>query len=269
MIELVIDGQALRAEEGKTILDVARDIGIHIPTLCHHDAVSPSGACRLCIVEVYPRGSTMSYMTTACNFPVEEGMEVWTRSAKVLESRRMTVELLLAKEPESKIIQEIAADLGVEKTPFTLERGDTCILCGLCVGVCREAVGADALNFITRRGKTEPHIEFSPDTCIGCGACSLLCPTGFIKMEEVEGQRIIWGTAFRMRKCSCCGSYTTTEAHWEYMEEKVGTSSEFRTARDICPACRRDAISSELLDLPEKSLISLYETGTTDPLENS
>ena len=112
MIELVIDGQAIRAEEGKTILDVARAIGIHIPTLCHHDAVSPSGACRLCIVEVYPRGSTMSYMTTACNFPVEEGMEVWSSSAKVLESRRMTVELLLAKEPESKIIQEIAADLG-------------------------------------------------------------------------------------------------------------------------------------------------------------
>ena len=218
MIKLVIDGQVIQAEEGKKVLDVARGAGIHIPTLCHHDAVSPSGACRLCIVEVYPRGSTVSSLTTACNFPVEEGIEVWTRTGKVLGARRLTLELLLAKEPESKLIREMAAELGIETTPFTLEAESTCILCNLCVGICREAVKVDALKFITRRDKTEPHIEASPNSCIGCGACSLLCPTGFIKMEEVEGERIIWDRTFKMKKCSYCGSYTTTEAHWKYME---------------------------------------------------
>jgi bidirectional [NiFe] hydrogenase diaphorase subunit len=261
MLELIMDGQVVRTKEGKTILEVARDEGIYIPTLCHHDGVSPSGACRLCIVEVYPQGSTVGYLTTSCNFPVEEGIEVWTGSERVLESRRLTAELLLAKEPESKAIQDIGAKLGVEKAPFVLERDHACILCTLCVRVCKEAVGVGALKLITRRGKTEPHIAASPETCIGCGACSLLCPTQFIKMEEVKDQRVIWDTAFKMKTCSQCGSYSTTEAHWAYMEERVGTSKEFRMARDICPVCRRDAMSSELLDLPGRLTVSLFQRG--------
>ena len=259
MIELIIDGQTILAEEGKTILDVARDAGIHIPMLCHHDAVSPSGACRLCNVEIYPRGSIQSSLATACNFSVEEGLEVWTNSAKVVEARQLTVALLLAKEPESKVIQELAAEMGVATTPFTIEAENNCILCSLCVRVCREVIGADALKFITRSHKTIPHIEASPNLCIGCGACSLLCPTHFIKMGEGDGQRIIWDTAYNMRKCSRCGAYTTTEAHWKYIEEKSGTSEEVKMAREICPVCRRDTISSELLDLSEKVLTSLFK----------
>ena len=258
LLELVIDGQTVRAEEGATILGVARDAGIYIPTLCHHDALSPSGACRLCIVEIYPQGSKLPSMTTACNFPVKEEMEVRTNSQKVLEARRLRARVLLAKGPESRAIQEIAADLGVETTPFTLETDKTCIRCSLCVRVCREAIGADALKLITRSEGAEPHVEVSPNNCIGCGSCSLLCPTGFIKMEEAGGQRIIWDTAFEMKRCSHCGSYTTSEAHWKYIEEKTGTSSEFGTVRDMCPVCRRDAVSAELLDLLEHFTTSLF-----------
>jgi bidirectional [NiFe] hydrogenase diaphorase subunit len=249
MIDLYIDGQAVRTEEGKTILAVARDAGIHIPTLCYHDALSPAGACRLCIVEVHPEGETQSRLTSSCNSLVKNGMKVLTHSERVLEAQRRGVERLLEKAGKSKVIQEIATDVGVERAPDTFGEDSNCILCRLCVRACREAIGADALKLIPKRDKKEPHIQFLPESCIGCAACFLLCPTGFIKMEEIDGQRIIWGTAFRMKKCSRCGSFTTTEAHWNYLEERAGASAEFNMAKDMCPACRRDSISSELLDL--------------------
>lgn len=258
MIELIIDGQTVLVETGKTILEVARQVGIDIPTLCHHDAVTPSGACRLCNVEVYPRGSTQSFLVTACNFPVEEGMEAWTNSEKVLKTRRLTMELLLARDPESKTICELAAELGVGPTPFRLEAENTCVLCNLCVRVCREVIKVDALKLITRGEKAVPHIEVSSTKCIGCGACSLLCPSKFIKMEEVDGQRVIWDTAFHMKKCSHCNAYITTEAHWKVIVEKSGSSLEERGTKELCPICRRDAILSELLELSDKPTTSLF-----------
>jgi NADH dehydrogenase/NADH:ubiquinone oxidoreductase subunit G len=258
MIELIIDGQTILAETEKTILEVARQVGIDIPTLCHHDAVTPSGACRLCNVEIYPRGSTQSFLVTACNFPVEEGMEVWTNSERVLETRRMTMELLLAREPESKTIRDLAAGLGIGSTPFRLEAENTCVLCNLCVRVCREVIKADALTLITRGEKAVPHIEVSPTKCIGCGACFLLCPSHFIRMEEAEGRRVIWDTAFPMKKCSHCDAYITTEAHWKALVEESGSSLEERGTKELCPLCRRDALSSELLGLSEKPTTSLF-----------
>ena len=258
MIELIIDGRTVLAESGKTILEVARGDGIDIPTLCHHDAVSPAGACRLCNVEVYPRGSTQSSLVTACNFPVEEGMEVWTRSAKVLEARRLTMELLLARDPESNIIRKLAEELSVGATPFKLETENTCVLCNLCVRVCREVIKADALRLITRSENTVPHIEVLPTKCIGCGACSLLCPSNFIKMEEIDGQRVIWDTAFNMKKCARCRAVITTEAHWKYIEDRSGKSNGYGEARELCPVCRRDSMSSELLELSEKSGTALF-----------
>jgi NADH dehydrogenase/NADH:ubiquinone oxidoreductase subunit G len=259
MLELIIDGKTVLAETGKTILQVTREMGIDIPTLCHHDSVSPSGACRLCNVEVYLRGSTQSSMVMACNFSVEEGMEVWTNSERVLEARRLTMELLLAREPESKIIRKLAAEIGVEVTPFKLEAENTCVLCNLCVRVCREVIKADALKLITRGEKATPHIEVSSAKCIGCGACSLLCPSYFIKMDEMDGQRVIWDTAFKMKKCARCGTSITTEAHWKCIIDRSGSSDEYKGTEELCPVCRREAISSELLELSEKCETSLFD----------
>ena len=260
MIDLYIDGQAVRTEEGKTILAVARDAGIHIPTLCYHDALSPAGACRLCIVEVHLEGEAQSRLTSSCNSLVKDGMKVLTHSERVLEARQRAVEHLLKKAAKSKVIQEIAMEVGVERAPDTFGEDSNCILCRLCVRACREAIGADALKLIPKRDKKEPYIQFSAESCIGCAACFLLCPTGFIKMEEIDGQRIIWGTAFRMKKCSRCGVFTTTEAHWNYLEERAGASAQFNMAKDMCLACRRDSISSELLDLRQGSSSPLFET---------
>ncbi len=258
MIGLVIDDEAVRAEENQTILDVAREAGIPIPTLCHHNAVSPAGSCRMCIVQTHPKGHKRPFMTTACNFQVKEGMEVWTNSQKVLEARSSRAKFLLTKGPASKAIREIAAELGAEMPPLSSETDSTCILCSLCVRVCREAIGADALTLIPRKEGAEPHVEVSPNNCIGCGSCSRLCPTGFIKMTETGGQRIVWEKTFEMKKCARCGSYITTEAHWKYIEERTGVSSNFGSARGLCLVCRQDAICAELLELSEHFSTPLF-----------
>ncbi len=256
MIELLMDGQKVSGDKGATILAVARDAGFHIPTLCHHDALSPAGACRICIVEIGCQGAE-PFLTTSCNFPIEGEMEVWTGSNRVLEARSSRVRFLMKKAPASRAVQEMAADLGIETTPST-ETESNCILCSLCVRVCREAVGAKALQLATRKEGAEPHVEVSPKDCIGCGACSLVCPTGFIKMSESEGQRIIWERTFAMKRCSHCHSNMTTDIYWRQLEERAGTLKDYGDVVDLCPVCRRGALSAELLDIPQEFSSSLF-----------
>jgi predicted molibdopterin-dependent oxidoreductase YjgC len=183
MLTVTIDGKRVQVQKDTTILDAAKSIGISIPTLCHHEALEPYGACRLCTVEVTAGGRTR--LVTACNYPIrDEGLEVKTRSEKVLKGRKMIVELLLARCPDVPVIRELADEMGIKKPRFRL-KNDECILCGLCVRVCRELVGVGAVGFmgrgIIREVDTPYHID--SDVCIGCGACAYLCPTGRMKME--------------------------------------------------------------------------------------
>ena len=183
MVTLTIDGHEVQAEEGMNLLQVARGIGIDIPTLCYHEAVTPYGACRLCVVEVIRRGR--SSVSASCTYPVENGIEVRTDSPRALRARRMVVELLLARCPNVEVIRDLADKMGIEKPRFQEEEGEDCILCGLCVRVCQEVVGESVLGFINRgveRTITTP-FDTPSEKCIGCGACALVCPTGAIKIE--------------------------------------------------------------------------------------
>jgi len=184
MIRVVIDGREIEVEQDTTILEAAEKLNIPIPTLCYHKALEPYGVCRLCTVEVMHRGRTR--LVTACNYPIRDEIEVFTASEKVLKGRRMIVELLLARCPEVPLLQQLAAELGVEKPRFPLKEDD-CILCGLCVRVCQELVGANAISFVGRGVEREvaaPFYQISED-CIACGACAFVCPTGAIKLEDV------------------------------------------------------------------------------------
>ena len=183
MIRFTIDGQELQAEEGQTILEVARRSSIHVPTLCYHPALEPYGACRLCTVEV--RWGRRVSLETACTYPVREGIEVLTNSDPVLAARRMILEMMLARCPRVPVIQDLAREYGIEKSRFKTDDPDEdCILCGLCVRVCNELVGTGAINF-SSRGITRvigpPFLE-ETDVCIGCGACAIVCPTGAIRI---------------------------------------------------------------------------------------
>ncbi len=182
MVTLSINGQEVQAEGETTILEAAQKLSIEIPTLCYHEGLAPYGACRLCVVEII--GKEKNRLVASCSFPVEEGMKIVTNSERVIKSRRMIVEYLLARCPDVKVIRDLADELGVETSRFSPENDD-CLLCGLCVRVCSEIVGVSAISFVDRGVNLRRDTPFhSPsNVCIGCGACTYVCPTGAIKME--------------------------------------------------------------------------------------
>lgn len=190
MIALKIDGKKVQVSEDTTVLQAAQQAGIEVPHLCHHQGVRPYGACRVCTVEITKAGRTR--LQASCTYPVEEGLEVWTDTPRVQEGRRIILEFLLARCPDSKPISDFASRWGVEKTRFEKPEKDDCILCGLCVRACGEVVGAEAVGFSGRglARNVDTPFGYHPDSCVGCGLCTYVCPTGHIQMEAETARRL-------------------------------------------------------------------------------
>jgi bidirectional [NiFe] hydrogenase diaphorase subunit len=175
MVNLIIDGQAVEAEEGWTILEAAKYYGIDIPALCYYEGLTPTSACRVCVVEIIRGGRTR--LSASCSYPVEEGIEVRTNSKRVKKARKMIIELLLASCPNSRTLQCLASQYGVTEIRFKSEdRG--CILCGLCVRMCEEQMQAGAIGFVYRGVGREVAMPFHTkhEACRECGACLYICP---------------------------------------------------------------------------------------------
>ncbi|GAI05318.1 unnamed protein product [marine sediment metagenome] len=186
-ITLEIDGREVKAREGMTILEAAKSVGINIPTLCYHPALTPFGACRICSVEIVQRGR--SRIVTSCVYPVEEGLVVRTKSDRVISDRKMLIELMLACAPKAKVIQDLAHEYGVERTRLKIEDEENlCILCGLCARICEERMGRSAISFVGRGidRKIDTPFHIQTEECMACGACAFVCPTGAIKLEEIH-----------------------------------------------------------------------------------
>ncbi len=188
-IALQIDGKALKAEEGTTVLQAALAAGIEIPTLCFHGQLDPYGGCRLCIVEAETAGWTRHIVS--CVYPVEEGLVVRTRTEAVDRIRKTLIELLMARAPHAPQLVELAEEYGADAGRYEADPM-YCIHCGLCVRYCREVKGEHAVGFVDRGMRKE--IAFIPgvasEVCDGCKECFELCPTSYLQAAFVLSQSL-------------------------------------------------------------------------------
>ncbi len=186
MLNFTINDRQLQVEEGKTILQVALEQDIKIPTLCYHKDLTPYGACRLCLVEIVDGGRPG--LEASCVFKVTDGLKVKTDTERVKSARKIVFELLMARCPDAEKIKNLAKEYGVTGTRIKLKKKENCILCGLCVRVCAEVSQRNAQSFSgrgVRRSVQTPFNKISKK-CIGCGACAYLCPVEALEIEEAD-----------------------------------------------------------------------------------
>ncbi len=211
-LQLTIDGTEVTGQEGKTILEIARENGIEIPTLCFQPDSPPVGVCRLCVVEV--AGSRP--LVGSCYTPVTAGMVVETASAKVIETRRVIVELLLASHcgtcymcDKANIceLRRIAIDLDVgiprfrshqrfyaieDTNPYVQRDMTKCILCRRCVIACRDIARQDIFSIAYRGFGTKVVVDqdqpLDKEVCRDCDICICVCPTGALSKPRKVGE---------------------------------------------------------------------------------
>ena len=222
-IALTMNGAPVSGREGMTILEVARENGIDIPTLCYLEDLPPVGACRLCVVEV--EGSRT--LVGSCHTPITEGMVIHTHSPKVLETRRILVELMLASHPDSCLVcdeanrcelRRIAADLDIglprfrirkhfypveDENPYIIRDMSKCILCRRCVAACQNLKGEKMFSVAYRGFESKVVHELdqplgSQQACQDCDTCISLCPTGALRKPAKIGEEK-QGTALFLR----------------------------------------------------------------------
>ena len=220
MIELILNGLSVKAEEGWTILETAQFFGLEIPTLCHNDGLSPYGGCRLCVVEIGegPRAKLVS----ACTYPAEEGLVIRTDTKRVVSARRMMIELMLSVAPGSKVLQDLASKFGVTHMRFT-PRNEECVLCGLCVRMCAEQMDARAIGFQQRghKRKISTPFDMRSEECRLCGACMYICPVCQLRCQGPNAETALCNGCLTMDP-TCLDHYDDLQC-WMYDAGRCGT----------------------------------------------
>jgi iron-only hydrogenase group A len=207
-VELIIDGKKIKADSNKTILEVARSMGIEIPTLCYLKNINEPASCRVCVVEV----EGAKNLVTACTTKIRQNMVVKTNTNKVIRARKTALELLLSNHNKNclncpknlkcdfqRLCEQFHCDTEkfagtttesvIDDTNHAIVRDmSKCILCGKCVSVCAKLQGCSAITKINRGFETKVGTSFDrcmqESSCVGCGQCVLVCPTGALTQKN-------------------------------------------------------------------------------------
>jgi formate dehydrogenase major subunit len=230
MISVTINGNKVAIASGATILKACEAAKVEIPTLCHDERLQSFGSCRLCVVEV--QGART--LTVSCSTPATEGMVIQTESERVLKARKDNLELLWGAHDNDCLtcekagnckLQDYCYAYGIganddvyskrivkkidESNPFYQFDNSKCILCGKCVNMCDQLVGARAIDFTSRGFRTEVAHPFmagmTHSDCVSCGNCVSVCPTGAL-LEKTSKKFRTWDVDRKVKTtCTYCG----------------------------------------------------------------
>ncbi len=227
MITVTIDGKTIQLEEGRTILDAARQADIYIPTLCYLENINPLGSCRLCLVEI----AGIEEPVAACTTPATRGMNITTQSKKLLGLRKRALQLMLADHPldcpvcdkagECRL-QDLTYELGIAEKEYTLKNADfridyhsplieryesRCVRCGRCVAVCYEVQGVGAYTHRDKGYRMRiDTLDSGPLNCDFCGQCIQVCPVGALINKRFKYNSRAWQLQAVESVCPYCAA---------------------------------------------------------------
>jgi len=229
VIKLTIDGKQIETTSGSSVLEAALANGIDIPRLCYHQDLLPSGGCRLCLVEIEGKPNP----APSCGLACAEGMVINTRTEQLEEMRRDIIDMFVSDHPlncvicdkngkcdlqryayeynihESTYDFELSRTLYQDDNPFFVRDHQYCILCGKCVRVCDEIVGANAIDYAERGFvsyiSTPFDVPMADSSCVFCGSCVQVCPTAALLTRNRIGKGREWELDRRRTICGYCG----------------------------------------------------------------
>ena len=280
-ITITLDGVEVSGYSGMTVLDLARESGVAIPTLCYDPCLVSTGACRVCLVEDERSGALLA----ACVTPIRPGMVINTRSARVIERRKIIIQLMLASHPDACLVcdkgnccqlRKLASEMGIgllefqripqlhtieEVNPFIERDLSKCILCAKCIRADHELVVEGAIDYIGRGFTSKPatlsDVPLEKSECTFCGTCVALCPTGAL-MEKEKPYR---GTTTKTIETVCpfcgCGCRLCLEVKDNRLV-RVRPSMESPVNRHAL--CVRGCYGYDFIHSPERLISPLVKT---------
>ena len=240
-MHIIINGKQCSFRSGMTIYEVAREQGIYIPVLCRHEDMKPTGACRICAVEL----SGSATLVSSCSRPAENGMIIKTDSEKVISFRRSVIQLLLAQGThncaecasfDSCVLRRLAEDYKIEPAdyqslnPIEAKLDDAnemivrdpgiCIVCGLCVQACNELQVNGVLGYFGRGPETRvgppPGQVLADSECVFCGECLRVCPVGALSLKKIPGMEPVEAQSSVRTTCAYCGVGCQMDVHVQH-----------------------------------------------------
>ncbi|WP_295103856.1 formate dehydrogenase subunit alpha [uncultured Candidatus Kuenenia sp.] len=292
MTTVIIDGKRVEADPSQTILEAARRVGIRIPTLCHDPRLKPSGACRICVVEVEGKDN----LAASCATPVSEGMKVSTRSEAVLRSRRLNLELLWSNHPNdcltcdkagecslqnlmyeydvktSRFVKQNPVPAPDESNPAIYRDMNKCIMCGKCVRICDEVQGQHVWTFSDRGIKTRVSTAFEKSMqdggCVFCGHCVSVCPVGALMDKPVMKKARSWETRKVRTVCSYCGVGCSLVLHIKN-NEILQVTADINSAPNYGSLCVKGRYGFEFYSSKDRLKTPLVRDNINEPFREA